>query len=347
MSAVSAQASEADWYLDNVLLPSLGTAEAAYGRWQQRARELRLRHPAVATLALRQGFVLSREQARGIVGEAEIRRHVRAGRWWLPRRGVLATVPRTADDAALLTATAAVRAREGHVVSHRSAALLHSLPVIAMPTDPELTAPAAAYSRAHSGALVRTAWLEPDEFTSWFGAPLTTVARTIVDLARTDRAGGLVAADAALRERLTTAAELVESLARAGPVPGIVAAREVLAFGSGLAESPLESLTRLCLADQRLPAPQLQVRITDPVDGWFCRVDLLWREQRVVVEADGLSKYTDVRTLRAEKLRQERLERLGYRVVRVTWDDVTRDPVGTGDRVRAALAARVTPRRTA
>ncbi len=67
-------------------------------------------------------------------------------------------------------------------------------------------------------------------------------------------------------------------------------------------------------------------------------VDFLLRAQRLVVEADGLLKYrrrSDALTL--EKLRQEAIERAGYRVVRVTWDDVVRHPEETVARILRAL----------
>jgi len=67
-----------------------------------------------------------------------------------------------------------------------------------------------------------------------------------------------------------------------------------------------------------------------------CRVDLLFRSSRTVVERMGGSKYSGSELWR-EKRRQERLERLGYRVVRVLWDDVIRHPAETADRVRTAL----------
>jgi hypothetical protein len=110
----------------------------------------------------------------------------------------------------------------------------------------------------------------------------------------------------------------------------------VAALASPLAESPLESLTRLCVLDAGLPPPQLQARIVDPADGWSCRVDMLWRQQRVVLEADGRVKYTDAE-LWHEKRRQHRLERLGYRVVRAIWADVRGAPRGSADELLSHL----------
>jgi very-short-patch-repair endonuclease len=66
-------------------------------------------------------------------------------------------------------------------------------------------------------------------------------------------------------------------------------------------------------------------------------VDALWPDRRVVLECDGLVKYSDADALANEKKRQEALERAGYRVVRVTWDDVVNNPVETVARVLEAL----------
>ena len=79
-----------------------------------------------------------------------------------------------------------------------------------------------------------------------------------------------------------------------------------------------------------MPAPELQVWV-----GGY-RVDLLWRAQRVIVECDGRVKYARDELWR-EKRRQEQLERLGFRVVRVLWADVTRGPSETAERIRHAL----------
>ena len=66
-------------------------------------------------------------------------------------------------------------------------------------------------------------------------------------------------------------------------------------------------------------------------------------------EADGARKY-DGRApdaLLAEKRRQERLEELGFIVVRWGWDDAVRRPEATADRIRRAIARADRLRRTA
>jgi very-short-patch-repair endonuclease len=166
---------------------------------------------------------------------------------------------------------------------------------------------------------------------------VTTPARLVVDLARSrPRRTALVVVDASLNRNLVTTEELRQVTADCCRWPGIRRARTLVEFADAGAESPLESLARLLLADHGVPAPRTQVPISDG-DGWTARVDFLWEAERVVGEADGLNKYADADVLRTEKLREEHLSELGYSVVRMTWHQVTREPERTAARVLSAL----------
>ena len=75
-------------------------------------------------------------------------------------------------------------------------------------------------------------------------------------------------------------------------------------------------------------------------EGSIGRVDFLVGD-RVVVEFDGAIKYDGLdgkRALMEEKRREERLRDAGFRVVRVTWADLTRPEVLVA-RIRGYLAA--------
>jgi very-short-patch-repair endonuclease len=85
-----------------------------------------------------------------------------------------------------------------------------------------------------------------------------------------------------------------------------------------------------------LPAPELQVALggASPVG----IVDFYWEDFGVIGEADGLLKYDDAPdALRAEKLRQEALENLGFIVVRWTWEEIWRRPDVVEARLRNAF----------
>ncbi len=157
------------------------------------------------------------------------------------------------------------------------------------------------------------------------GLECTSVARTVIDLGREHgRPAGVIAADKALHEGWTTAAQLATTLADCRRWPGLRAARAAVECADGRAESPLESMSRLKLQDNGLPAPDLQTSIGTADGVPIARVDFYWDEFGVVGEADGMGKYDGppVR-LRTEKIRQEQLEDTGLIVVRWGWSELS------------------------
>ena len=349
-----------DWYVANVVIPGgppdereMTPLERWQAQWSRRAEELAAAdseaHRRVAELACAQGFVLTTAQALGAgVDRPELRRLVRSGRWSFVRRSVVTPlVVGDRESRAVLQAAAAVLARPATAASHESAAVVHGLPLVHRRKTPTVTATTSTLS-GHRGELhARRAAVAGEELVTWFGMALTDPARTVLDLARHDRAAGLVAADFALRQRLCTPGRLELQLAGSVGWPGNRSATWVVQHADPLAESPLESLTRHALAAGDLPAPTLQAWIRDPGGRWSYRADMLWDTQRVVLEADGRAKYGRTGALRdggtdalwQEKLRQNRLETLGYRVVRTVWAEVTAHPEALADRVRRLLAA--------
>jgi very-short-patch-repair endonuclease len=70
-------------------------------------------------------------------------------------------------------------------------------------------------------------------------------------------------------------------------------------------------------------------------------VDFLWRDARLIVEADGRATHGTRRAFQADRDRDGRLAVAGYLVLRFTWWDVTRRSVVVADRVRRVLAGRI------
>lgn len=287
------------------------------------------------------------EQA-GLHG-SEIRYLVRRGAWTNTRYGLYRTRelegevegdPDEADRRALSHRVAAAQIRMGYrcVASHSTAALLHGLPVLRRGDDIFVTTPKDTVSpRRYDDIVVREATLPERQVTQRYDVRLTTVERTVVDLARARwPEEGLIVADAAMRAGLVDEPALRQVFATAMGWPGVRRARRVLAFADPRSESPLESVARWTFARAGLPPPVPQLTIRDS-DGWTARVDFGWEEDRVVGEADGLSKYTKTEVLRAEKIRQERLEQLGYTVVRFTWNEIVHQTDRTIARLRRAL----------
>lgn len=224
--------------------------------------------------------------------------------------------------------------------SHRSAALVYGLGLVGGPESvAEITrAPGDRGSRTGDlGVLVHIAALPAEHVVSYRGVRLTSVPRTVIDLARTlPFAQGVAVADSALRAGLTSKSELATVIAECPRWPGLQRAREVTAFSDARSESVLESLSRAAFHQSGLPPPDLQVWVGDD-DEVIGRVDFLWRRYRTIGEADGAFKYQTPARARAQLERDARLRAAGYEVVHFTWPEITRVPAQVVDSIRVAF----------
>jgi hypothetical protein len=192
---------------------------------------------------------------------------------------------------------------------------------------------------------VHTAPLPDDHITTIDGMPVTTLARTVLDLCRTVPLEQAVAAgDRALAYGLVRAT-LEDCLASMTRWPGTRQARRAIALLDRRSESPGESVSRVRLHQDGLPAPEPQQDIYDEDGRLVARVDFFWEEQRTIGEFDGKIKYG--RLLKpgqsiedvvfAEKVREDALRDLGWQIVRWLWADLYRPGV-IRDRVLRAFA---------
>ena len=240
-------------------------------------------------------------------------------------------------DQLLAVAAAVAVVGRGAVLSHQSAAYLHKVDVLGRPdshdTTVALTCPAHRGRRGRNGIQIHTASLSADQVTEVIGLPVTTAARTVVDLARTlEFRAGVVAADSALHQRLVTKADLLAQIAGCPRWRGARRAAEVVEFADGLAESPLESIARVVFRDRGLPAPQLQAWFGAGFDD-SVRVDFYWPKYRTVAEVDGALKYSDPMRARAQLRRDSWLRGQGLEVVHFDWQEI----IGAPDAVAAAI----------
>jgi very-short-patch-repair endonuclease len=135
----------------------------------------------------------------------------------------------------------------------------------------------------------------------------------------------VVSADAALHSGAVTPDDLAEAVeAVAGQRHGS-RATAMLRHADGRRESVGESRTGLALALGGIDV-EAQVEVRDASGVVVARVDFIVRGTTVIVEFDGKVKYADgdPQVLWAEKRREDRLRRLGYVVVRVTWAHLER-----------------------
>jgi very-short-patch-repair endonuclease len=93
------------------------------------------------------------------------------------------------------------------------------------------------------------------------------------------------------------------------------------------------------LADAGLPLPRCQV-VMRPWGGAVMRVDLAWEGHRLVVELDGHATHATRHQRRADAERDARLALAGWRVLRFTYEDVTRRPAYVVTTVERHLADR-------
>lgn len=213
---------------------------------------------------------------------------------------------------------------------------MHGIALLTSPREITLTRPSAP-GRTRRGVRVHRAAIPTGHLTELDGVPVTTAARTVIDLARRlPFRDAVVAADSAMYRLRLSSTQLERVLADCPRWPGSAAAAKVLAASHPKARSPLETLGRLMCADHGLPAPEIGIYIGD--DQPYTEADLLWSRYKVIVLLDGMLKYDNAPGQnRKEKLTQERLENDGFIVVRLTWNDVVNHPARSVARIRAAL----------
>jgi hypothetical protein len=208
---------------------------------------------------------------------------------------------------------------EGWHAARRTAALVHGLPLIGRPPAvPQLVRDKTSLGLRGHTRHERISTL-PVEERSETDVPSASLARTVADISREECfRNAVVVADGALRAGATRE-ELLHVAQRCSEWPGGRGAKPVALFADGMAETALESISRVAFRHLGLPAPELQVEIWC-YDTFLARVDFLWREFNVVGEADGRKKYESVDDLYKEKRREERLRDVGFEIPRWDWE---------------------------
>jgi len=158
------------------------------------------------------------------------------------------------------------------------------------------------------------------------GVALTSPARTVFDLAAyLPRREAVWCVDDALRRNVTTPSALMQVGERRLGGRGDALARERIAEADGVAESMLETIGRLALADGEVPLPQAQFKVHNDVGRLIARLDGAYPERRLAVEFDGQSFHSAPEAVFRDRRRQNSLELEGWRVLRFTWWDVVHD----------------------
>ena len=173
------------------------------------------------------------------------------------------------------------------------------------------------------------------------GIAVTSIARTGFDVGRRGPPGIAVARLDALCRATGLSAGAIEAVANQHPGSrGACQLNQVLSLVDPGSESPKETWLRLLLIRAGLPQPITQIKVVD--GGWVARLDMGWAEFKVAVEYDGGHHYTDRRQYLKDIRRLEKLQELGWIVVRVVAEDRPEDVIR---RVRNALDSRAGMRR--
>jgi very-short-patch-repair endonuclease len=229
---------------------------------------------------------------------------------------------------------------EGAALSHQAAAEVWNIrhrrrdrPYL------EVTIPKSNGSRRRPGIVVhRIASLRAEEITVKEAIPVTTPARTVLDLAcRLPRRQLERMVDEAERLQLCREADLRavaashRGRAGAGALSGLL---DEHAIGTTATRNEFEERLLALCRRYRFPQPEVNVPLLDYI------VDFLWRSARLIVEADGRATHGTRRAFQEDRDRDGRLAVAGYLVVRFTWWDVTRRPGVVASRIRRLLDAR-------
>jgi hypothetical protein len=213
------------------------------------------------------------------------------------------------------------------VGSHETAAAIHGLDLLERPPANLVTVTRPRQgdgSRSGvKGLRVHVADLPPDDVVTRYGVPVTSVARTVIDLSRTMTfREAVVVADSALHAGMVTRADLEAALVACPRWPGLRRARKVVAFSDERAESPLESLSRVIMDEEGLEPPGLQVWVTDGDGARIARPDFFWAKYRTIGEADGAMKYENPAEARKQLARDKKLRQAGYEIVHFGFQDI-------------------------
>lgn len=312
----------------------------------------------IASIAARQHGIVTRRQLLAIgVSRHAIDRRLRHAHLRSVHAGVYQVgpvpLPRSREMAAVL-------ACDGATVSHRTAAVLRDLAPAPAPTPLELTIPPGRHCGRRPGLRVHRRAIAGDEIERIDGIPVTSAARTLLDLAgacssrRTAtgrlhsgpeaqaRRTGVVSAReleralaAAERSQPRLRRQLTSLLLRYPRAPGIARLRLLLGqsdavFTRSEAEERLLDLIRKAGLD----VPEMNVML----HGY--EVDCYWKRARLVIEVDGFAFHRSARSFLRDHQRDSALVAEGIQILRLSWHQIEKEREKTLVQIARALMMR-------
>ena len=290
---------------------------------------------SIAHLAGRQHGVVARTQL-GVLGldRFAIRRRVAAGILHPLHGGRVYAVGLDPLSVPGTYLAAVMACGSGAVLSHRSAAGLWGL----RPNSRWLEVTAARGGKGVPGIEVHSSrMLAPQDFTRNEGIPVTSVARTLLDLSAVVRGPGLATAiDRAERSRIFDLTAVVDVLERANGRRGARALRRAIA---AYEPSTQKSVLERCFKELLGTAPDIPRPAFNAVvqgEQTTHEVDAFWADQKLAIQLDGFEFHRTRRDRERDAASDADLELVGHRVMRLTWGDVTVHGERTLRRIRLA-----------
>jgi len=285
---------------------------------------------AIAELAESQYGKVSRAQLLELgLGEKAIDHRVAKG-WLRPDFRSVYSLGHRPESRESRWMAAVLHGGEGAVLSHWSAATLLRMRSGAGPRT-HVTTP--RKRRSSAAVTFHCAHLPPDEVTEDNGIPITTPARTLLDLAPLLPSPVLARMVEAAPDRGAHLAKLLERYPRRRGVPKL---RTIMAEAQPMTRSDLEAKLLDAIARAGLPRPQVNV----VVEGY--EVDFAWREHALIAEVDTYMTHGSRIAFERDRERDRKLAIAGWTVVRITNENGVEDL----RRLLDASAARA-PRRLA
>lgn len=284
---------------------------------------------AAAVAARQWGVITARQLLDCGMTRNMISRRVAAGRLRLLHRGVYAWGHDRLRPEGILIA-AVLASGSGAVLSHRSAAAHWALLETARAVVAVTVEAKGGRARRRGIDLHVVRRLDHRDTTIRDGIPITTPARTLVDLAASGPARQAERAlEQAYIQRLLAPGALEDALSRAngrptGVLRGLIAAQRP----STITRSELEEAFLAIVRGIGLPDPE----VNEPLHGY--EPDFLWREKRLVIETDGYGSHGTRRAFEHDRRRDIELALHGYSVHRFSHDQVVHDPQQTGRLLR-------------
>ena len=290
----------------------------------------------LAELAGRQWGVLSLAQLRALgLSQDAVERRARLGRLRRVHRGVYAVggamLPREGRWLAAVLACG-----KGAVLSHVSAAVHWNLLQYDAP-QPEVTA--AASRRGVPGIrLHRSRSLDEKDTTNHQGIPVTTIHRTLLDIAAQVPEHHLERALAqAERLQLYDHRAIEDVIERSNGHRGTKRLAQAIDAGPAWTRGELEARMRSFVRKHRLPHAVFN-DVVDAPDHPQLEVDVYFPAHGLVVETDGWESHRSRQAFESDRAKDAALVAAGYTVMRFTWRQLRDDQQTVADRIRAGCS---------